>query len=402
MKRGWFLRIARISFLAVAALISGTIAYIRVEQFRFRHSAEQVLVDMRALQLRKASGEEVRRVVQKWHFESDDKCTAESCSYTLVRHSLSVRLLNYLKGRFWPTAAARILAFAGGRPAAIFAHVEARQKTAWFKGMSIWIWIPPWKGGEKILRTTVNTQGEMESEIDYERPAIELERRLHHSDYLVGERVGTLNVDTGPYIEVHTMWAEFSPETDSTNGARLMQFDLSCLTRFRACRENDLMPAAWRDYEDDQRKPPLNLACTPELSRRVAVLAEVIIVARADSIALSPNAEGGSPYRLAGFRMVRPIKGPDYLRRGLRGFIEVDNAEMLATSDAVASDIGEKLRTGQEYILLLQSHPYGGSEALALYPCGVLTVTAHNLDLARAAAASAGLSMGWIRDLSIQ
>lgn len=46
----------------------------------------------------------------------------------------------------------------------------------------------------------------------------------------------------------------FTPEANSAEVNRLMQFDLSCLNRWwHPCRtEADIMPAAWRQFLDDQ------------------------------------------------------------------------------------------------------------------------------------------------------
>jgi hypothetical protein len=44
-------------------------------------------------------------------------------------------------------------------------------------------------------------------------------------------------------------WVKFSPYADSGDIRRLTNFDLSCLTRWRACMtQEDIMPDAWKQY----------------------------------------------------------------------------------------------------------------------------------------------------------
>lgn len=54
--------------LAAFVLLAGVSVYLRIEQYRFRRQAEQLLADVRGLELNKASAAEVRSVVKKWGF----------------------------------------------------------------------------------------------------------------------------------------------------------------------------------------------------------------------------------------------------------------------------------------------------------------------------------------------
>ncbi|HET6176471.1 MAG TPA: hypothetical protein VFE61_06045 [Candidatus Sulfotelmatobacter sp.] len=54
---------------SVMVITVGTSIYLPIDQYRFRRQAENLLADVRGLQLRKASAEDVRRIVKKWGFE---------------------------------------------------------------------------------------------------------------------------------------------------------------------------------------------------------------------------------------------------------------------------------------------------------------------------------------------
>lgn len=65
-----FLKRAMLTIALVAVLLlAGISIYLRVEQHRFRRQAEQLLSDVRELELTKASAAEVRSVVRNWGFE---------------------------------------------------------------------------------------------------------------------------------------------------------------------------------------------------------------------------------------------------------------------------------------------------------------------------------------------
>src|SRR5208282_2584056 len=72
--------------LSAVALLAGLSVYFRVEQYRFRRQAERLLADVRELELKKASADEVRVVVKKWGFTEwgagpGRPCTQDDCMY---------------------------------------------------------------------------------------------------------------------------------------------------------------------------------------------------------------------------------------------------------------------------------------------------------------------------------
>jgi len=111
----------------------------------------------------------------------------------------------------------------------------------------------------------------------YDQPDVNLKHSLLHPNYLVGTFPELFNADTGGSPTV-VIWAEFSPDANTGDVSRLMQFDLSCLTRLRSCKERDLMPTVWAQSAEDIRESPKSLTCTPELSKYVAQLADVVTV----------------------------------------------------------------------------------------------------------------------------
>jgi len=215
----------------------------------------------------------------------------------------------------------------------------------------------------------------------YDQPDVKLKHSLLHHD-LVGTLPTMLNADTGGSPAV-IIWAEFAQDADTADVSRLMQFDLSCLTRLVSCRNRDLMPTVWAQSVEDIRESPKSLTCTPELSKRVAQLADVIAVVRPDTVELTSPRYNGRPPRLRGLDIVNVIRKPEHLHERSWLDVDVDRPEMMTTADT-----GSPIRASQQYVFLLQIRSDPNIAWFALYPCGALSFNDANLAMVREATAN--------------
>lgn len=78
------------------------------------------------------------------------------------------------------------------------------------------------------------------------------QQRLHPS-YRVFVNTGRINQDYDPQGRVFYIQVEIGPDGNRSDVDRLSQLNLSCLTRMRPCSRQDLMPAAYAQYEEDLR-----------------------------------------------------------------------------------------------------------------------------------------------------
>jgi hypothetical protein len=358
--------------------------YLRIEQYRFRRQAEQLLSDVRELELEKASTAQVKVVVKKWGFE-EWQPTATPCSEDECRYHF--RLMSPDPGRLYERGyahwdrIAHTLALFGARPAAVDSWIQIRGKevrSAWF---AVYTLGRGEDGGNCTLMADAGTKGGS-SFSAHDQPEVKLNHSLLHPSYLVGTFAAMLNVDTFQASPAAAIWAEFSPGANAADVSRLMQFDLSCLTRLRSCRDRDLMPTVWAQSVEDSRETPKSLTCTPELSRRVAQLADVIVLARPETIALRQSSGEGWPPELPNLGIVSVIKKPKHPRQLGRLDVGVESPQI------TTADTRSPVRAGQQYLFLLQVHDYRTSGWIALYPCGILTVNASNLAMVREAASS--------------
>jgi hypothetical protein len=216
----------------------------------------------------------------------------------------------------------------------------------------------------------------------HDPPDVRLKHTLLHPTYLVGNLSELLNADTGGSPAV-IVWTEFLEDANAADVSRLMQFDLSCLTRLRPCRDRDLMPSVWAQSVKDIRESPKSLTCTPELSKRVAQFSDVIAVVRPKTIELSSPRYPGRPPRLRNLDIFNVMKTPEHLRPLDRSYIDVDvdRPEMMTTADS-----GSPIRAGREYVFLMQVRNDPDIAWFALYPCGVLIFNDTNLAMVHGAA----------------
>jgi hypothetical protein len=136
------------------------------------------------------------------------------------------------------------------------------------------------------------------------------------------------------------------------------------------------MPAVWAQTVEDTRRSPKILACTAEVSKRVAQLADAIAIVRPRTVELSPRPSNGRSPQLRDLEIINVIKKPEKRAPQLTN-VHVDKPEMMTTADT-----GSPLRAGQEYVFLLQVQ----NSWIALYPCGALSLNDASLAMARKAA----------------
>jgi hypothetical protein len=132
----------------------------------------------------------------------------------------------------------------GGRPAKIIANVGMRDGVVWSKGFFVgietyWHNIPKTDSArwfEYTLAADIHTV----PWFDHSR-TLDGDQLTRHPNYLISRPGGCEGCIEG--------YVYFTPSADPVDIHRLMQLDLSCLTRIHPCvDQSDIMPSAWRQY----------------------------------------------------------------------------------------------------------------------------------------------------------
>jgi hypothetical protein len=372
-------RAALVVSLGAVVLVVGVSVYFRIERYRFRRQAERLLSDVRELELEKASAAQVKVVVSKWGFEEWKRphkpCTDDDCIYRFQLMPELARAHGFPDPFIFILGDARPFEWLGLRPTVVEAWVQIRGKALRSVFFSVYTLGRGCDGSGCTLNGDAGTKWGGDSWSAHDQPDVTLKHSLLHPSYLVGMYPSTL----GSYgFNGVRVWAKFSPEANAADVSRLMHFDLSCLTKLLSCRDRDLMPTVWAQTVEDERESPKSLTCTPELSKRVAQLADVIAVVRPKTVDLSSPRYHGGPPRLTDLETVSVIKKPKDPRRVGRLYVDIDSREMMITTDTRSA-----IRADEQYLFLMQLLDYGAIGPVALYPCGILTVNDDNLAMVR-------------------
>lgn len=139
----------------------------------------------------------------------------------------------------------------GGRPATITASAGMRDGVVWSKGFSVvietyWHNIPDFNPDRWFEYSLIATTGSV-PQLDFSGqnwvdPQITL-----HPNYIIS-RPGGCEICIMGYVH-------FTPYADPADIRRLMQLNLSCLTRIHPCLDqSDIMPAAWKQYLEERHR----------------------------------------------------------------------------------------------------------------------------------------------------
>jgi hypothetical protein len=233
----------------------------QVEQHIFRRRAELLLTQIQSLELGKTPWSEAQRQLKDWAGETmlDESCNNAECSVDIrlvepvygfiYRNTFFMKIDDYLRWRFKLTfdtgpvvrlvlTLLRGYMLLGGRPARIVASVGTRDGVVWSKAYSA-----------EIQTYRHNTSGPLEGPRDNfaliavvrSVPSSDTPRLDSHPGYIIRRQPGCCDFEEGH--------VEFTPLADPNDIHRLMELNLSCLTRLRPCTSlSDIMPAAWKQY----------------------------------------------------------------------------------------------------------------------------------------------------------
>lgn len=330
MRRFRFLRKATFAlFLGLSTLVSLTLIASQIEQHIFRRRAERLLAEIQALELRSTPWPEALDRFRHWAGEEKfgDVCDQHQCSfeitllepvYGFVSKSyffghlddyLRWRLkLTYQMGPFARAEQAAVQAYmaAGGRPAKLAASVGMRDGIVWSKGFEViietyWHNVPGFYGGGWGEYTLIAAAHSVPRFYRYgsENPQLRL-----HPNYEIGRPGGCEICELG--------WAHFTPYAASADIQRLMQLDLSCLTRIRPCLgQSDIIPSAWAQYLAEIRP-------ADEMFDQPACTASIIETLGRDAPNVVTGAVivPGGPRKRAHIRLLAKLKGATNWRIG--------------------------------------------------------------------------------------
>ncbi|MBZ5526723.1 MAG: hypothetical protein LAN71_02315 [Acidobacteriia bacterium] len=261
--------------LTVCSVLLLVFAAGQIGQHLLRRRAELLLSEIQSLELRKTPWPRAQQQFQHWgaNRQFDNHCDEQKCflqitlndfvSDFISRTNIFIRLDDYFRWRFklsynmGPFARLQQDLFsayvrAGGHPARLMASIGMRDGIVWSKGFFVMV---------ETYSHDSALSGGWEIEYALMADASSVSRLGHQSFYSADPQL-----ILHPYYEIGRPggcticiagWAHFTPYADPADVHRLMQFDLSCLTRWRhpCLTQGDIMPAAWTQYLAESARP---------------------------------------------------------------------------------------------------------------------------------------------------
>jgi len=371
-------RTLRISIFFVLASVVAAVAAIQVQQHLLGIRAERLLSDIRALELRKSTWSDAQKVFTHWgawgHY--DGSCVASKCDYQIELGDFFFYSRRRFVGTFIPFGpwARRAYGFLGLRPIQVNANVLVRDCLVWGKGFSLFVEVPPELGPSAPFGGNGYTLIGSSQSVSRFVPAGYWPQLVVHPEYTVmtpGGCTGCLSVDV-----------RFTPFADPSDVARLMDFNLSCLTRRKPCRDKaDIMPSAWRQYIADGKARDSALdemgRCAYPLELRARDTDNAIIV----NVVSNRTEKGVESFQVSTVRLVKKLKAASFWENGATREVRVFSGTVSLTSANMPEDVSP----GGRFIMLFHRGHWAGPSGPEVWldRCGLLPLTDVNLKAVR-------------------
>jgi len=280
-------KLLRALSLSLCALLFLTLLTSQTEQHLFRRRAELLLSELQSLELRRTSWRDAQTQFQRWgaNREFDEHCDSHKCSLKITlnefvfgyvtQRNLFEKLDDYFRWRLklsynqGPFARAevwllRLYMRVGGHPARVIANIGMCDGVVWSKGISVWVetyaHAAEWSGNQPYEFSLFAEVHSVPRFDYYGDPRVAYQSMLH-PNYAIGQPGGCTSCVMG--------WGKFTPYAALEDVHRLMQLDLSCLTRWHSCvTQSDILPAAWAQYVAERSRSDQSeeiLRCSPAI-----------------------------------------------------------------------------------------------------------------------------------------
>lgn len=363
-------RLARLSrglrygLLALLSTVGLAIAYIPIQQQILRRRAEHLLAEVQQLGLRTSAWSDAQSILGRWgrwgHY--DGACTPQHCSFLIEFGNVSntnsrvAQIVQHLEP---------VYRFFGGRRSLVKAGVTVEDGLVWEKGFSLFVQVPPGLPPNTHEYTLIGAAWST-SQLRVAPPSL-----ADHPNYTVVTPAGCL--------DCLAVEAEFTPYADQRDVARLMQFNLLCLTSRRPCREkSEIMPSAWSQYSKDAAGAHLLSAEERCSQYGLKVLGrDTQNAAIVDVVANHIDHGTARAFQVSTVRLIKGLKAASFWAIGETKEVRVFEGSVGRTSRNQPSD----LIPGARFIFLFSHRHSAGPTGPEVWldSCGALPFTEENL-----------------------
>jgi hypothetical protein len=250
----WF-GILRLFVIAVGILVFGLVAAVCIQQRILRWRAEQLLADIRQIQMGKSTWADAQRLMNRWGAWGmwDGSCSSESCKYQIALQDISragglyfwtgTRNLTRSERREYKDWQLRMYSILGGRATQVYASIGAKNGFIWTKSDTV--------STTRNISASDFLIGDAEGTTRFV-PNIEWELLGSHPEYSIRAAGPCTGCQDGACTICEMIETRFTPFADSGVVDNLSDFNLSCITKWLRCSEpREIMPKAWKMYRQD-------------------------------------------------------------------------------------------------------------------------------------------------------
>jgi len=363
----WPMRILRVVFVAALVLVMLTFAAVQFEQNLLRWRAERLMADMHRIRLYQSNWADAQKLMSRWgawgHY--DGTCTAKECRYEISLTDESERAFHFFKPGTcdWliRLKAYTLYRWLGGRYSIINLAFVVQDGTIWRTNVYVNVQVPPKflapeDEGYLLIVGATSQQALRDTEGGGHVRGAD-DDLVKHPYFKAGRPGGCENC--------MMLGITYSTRTPQAEIERLTSFDMSCLTRFFACKlPEDLLPAAkqWHIYHDDEQfaidqqsksLPPK--ACDIPLWALARDSGTVFVV---DTVSISQERSYESTNEWATVKVVSYLKGARHWPVGSMLKVLPFGGE----SNLPPFELAEHLTPGKRYVILPREEFYGVPE----------------------------------------
>jgi hypothetical protein len=372
--------------LAVLGLLLAPFVAVQIQQWIFRHRAEDLLADMRTLMMHRGNPTKILAISKRWDADGDP-CSAQDCRLEILLTYGSFSEIDYCQDATdWRSRWLRLFRMYGGRLAFVRARAFVEHGVVGYASFEI--------GMENFLHPkdaydyycTKRPEG-LEGWLSglaasVSRFSIENDWRglTLHPNYLIEIR-SPRQGDTPP----PTVDSLFGPHAEPADVGRLATFNLSCLTRLVPCREpRDLMPEAAAQFAREEPKlaqARMDHACGPAIVGLMAHDAGRAGVVEVTGNHAEHDLGTWGVVSLPTVRLIQEIKPASDWKIG-------ESHELLildANTDRPVTKFPPEVYPGNRFIVLAESGIF--SRWVRTERCGIVPLNPTNLKLVREAIA---------------
>jgi hypothetical protein len=379
---GRTLRFVGVAFIALLAVSA---AYVQIQQRILRWRAEQLLADIREIQMGKSTWADAQRLMTKWGAwgEWQGDCT-EDCEFRICIDDASHALHrfpvldggNWGSRPRWPQWMNRPYGWAGGRFAVVEAEFDVRHGVIWSKSFAVLVTPFPERydsRGELIPASRSSVIGQARGSTSL----------FHGWTHSVNSFFSPVHPEMSVFAEDddrgHWAVAQFTPFVDENTIRPLLDFNLECLSRWKDCRSTrELMPTAVPLFEAfrNQAKPSTSQDAPEGLP--LWILARDLEYVAIGELLTAPlgNSDIQHP-RLRSFRVVKLLKGYSLVSdAGIYMVGTVGSDEKCSALPKESSVLNPGTKVLMAFNEPLNQDPARESD---FSPCVVVPMTAQNL-----------------------